>query len=124
MAERALAIPVVERLERSELLALVMIISAGRLGDLDIATARWDAASLRFRQKSDDVAAALRDYTDARMRFETAKAEGYSTKAAGRALDVARAAYVRAEAAANDAFDRSSRRYADLERIRAGEQSR
>lgn len=124
MADRPISIPPVDRLERTELLALVKIVSAGRIHDLDVATARWNAAVERSRQKSEDVVVALRAYTDARTRFDTAKAEGRSTNAAGRAQDVACAAYIRASGAAADADLRAERRWADLQRIRAGEESR
>ena len=123
MADRTPAIPAVDKLARTELLALVMIVSAGRLGELDIAMARYDAAYLRFQQKSEALGDAIRDYTKAREQYDKAKAEGRSTKGSGRALDAARAAYVRADAAASDAYARSSSRYAELQRIRDGEAS-
>ncbi len=120
MADRPVSVPPVDKLERGELLALVMIVSAGRISDLDIATARWEAAIRRSRQRSDEEISRIRDYTDARARFDAAVAEGRSTKVATRALDAARAAYLRAAAAATDADGRSSRRFEDLRRIREG----
>lgn len=120
MADRSVSVPPVDKLERAELLALVMIVSAGRISDLDVATARWDAASRRYEGRSEAVADAVRDYAEARARLETAIAEGRSTRAAARAKDAAHAAYLRADAAAREAFERSSRRYEDLRRIRMG----